>query len=346
MSQEFNRRGYEVFLIHPPGPFGQFYRELEGEGINVVELPIRTNFFSALKNIISIVKTNNIRFIHSHQMKADLISVLVKLFVKNVVVVSSVHCVIKHDIKNPIKKIIYSIPSLFSYVLADYVFTVSNAVRDIIISYYHLPAKKVVTTLNGITFDKVITSEDNQKKIRLEFSLNSDVKLISCAGELSTRKGQKYLIECLPYLKNRDNVKVVLLGEGYLKDELEKLAKSKKLESMIIFAGYRTDVYDWMKLSTIYIQPSEFDPLPRALLEAMYLGVPSISSNMDTVKDIIDDGKNGLLTSLEPKLMAKKIDFLISDKDKREKIGQKGKEFIEQNCSISNMADIIESYLC
>ena len=239
------------------------------------------------------------------------------------------------------KRFLYYIPSFVTYHLVNKVFTVSNGVHKVIRDYYHLNPRKVVTTLNSISFDEVIADKTNQKKIIAEFDFKPDDFIIICAGVLSYRKGQEILIRAFEHLKSLRCLKLVLLGDGDLRTNLEELVEQLDLTAQIFFAGHRTDIYDWMAISSLYIQPSIYDPLPRAMLEAMYLDLPVIASDIDTVKDVIKDGETGIITSIKPESIAETIRRLVDDKKLREKISKNAREFVQQNCSMERMVHTI-----
>ena len=342
LSREFVKKDFTVFLFFPPGPYASTFKTLEAEGIKTFELPIRTNFFKSVFLLRKVLILHEIKYIHSHQIKADLLSVLATLFLKkNIIKVTTVHCIIKFDIKNILKRFLYYIPSFVTYHLVNKVFTVSSGVNKIIREYYHLNPRKVVTTLNSISFDEVITNKTNRKKIITEFGFKQDDFLIICAGILSYRKGQEILIRAFVHLKDLKYLKLVLLGDGDLRTYLEELVERIDLTDQIVFAGHRADIYDWMAISSIYIQPSIYDPLPRAMLEAMYLGLPVIASDIETIKDVIKDGETGIVTSIKPESIAATIRRLIDDKRLREKISKNAKAFILQNCSMDRMIHTI-----
>lgn len=325
-------------MAFPPGPYENKYNELQNSGVTVLALPMRTNFVKSVLLLRRLVIAEHITHIHAHKLRADVLAVCASLFLKNVQIVTTIHVVPKYDIRSGIKRALYFLPGFLCYrFFIQKVFTVSTEVKKITENYYLLPKHKVITTLNSISFSEITTDKHNQKKIIKDFNIPVNQTVIVCAGELSRRKGQEFILKALSFLEHKKEVTLILLGNGYLKDELIELAQRLNITRNVVFAGHRYDIYDWMSIGTIYIQPSVFDPLPRAMLEAMYMRLPVIASDLDTMKDVVFHKKTGLLTPLRPEKIAENIRLLIEDKQLAETIADNGHNFIKKNCSIETM---------
>lgn len=346
MCHELTTRGYKIYIAFPEGSYVPQFKNLEEIGVETFVIPMRTKFFKTVFQIRKLLKVENIHFIHSHKLRADVVSVLSSLFLKNVRIVTTIHVVPRHVIKSSIKKALYFLPGLICYkFFIKKIFTVSSEVKRIIEKYYFLPSKKVFTTLNSISFEEVKVNKKNQNAIRKEYLFNRGDILLVCAGALSYLKGQDVLINSLLLSKNIKKLKLILLGDGPSKHTFIEISRKLNISDKVIFPGYRNDVYDWMSIATIYIQPSVFDALPRAMLEAMYLGVPTIATDIDTMKDVIVHEKTGLLSSLSPESISKNFDRLIDDEVLRKNLSKNSSKFIKENCSMETMVDTITHHL-
>lgn len=146
--------------------------------------------------------------------------------------------------------------------------------------------------------------------------------LIVSVGRLTQKKGQSYLIELAKQLNN-DNWKIVVVGDGPLKEHLVSEAKIQGVSDKISFVGESLDVDYWLKRSSIFVFPSLWEGFPNALAEAMISGLPVVSFDCPTgPSDLIQDGVNGFLVPLHSiKEMSAKVNLLINDHDLRIKIG-------------------------
>jgi len=127
-----------------------------------------------------------------------------------------------------------------------------------------------------------ISNENNKRKIVIGTTAAVDVRY----------KGQQYIIEALGQLKAKGltNFEYQLVGAGdqtYLKN----LAKKYKVYDQIKFLGQLTHdkVFEWLETIDIYAQPSKTEGLPRALIEAMSLGIPAIGSNAGGIPELLED---------------------------------------------------------
>ncbi len=119
--------------------------------------------------------------------------------------------------------------------------------------------------------------------------------------------------------------RLILYGEGPLRETLQKEVREKGMEERILLPGAVTDVADRIEKAYAFLLTSFTEGMPNTLIEAMSLGLPCISTDCPCggPRDLIEDGRNGLLVSVDDdKAMAKRLKELLSDPDKADKIGR------------------------
>lgn len=174
------------------------------------------------------------------------------------------------------------------------------------------------------------SSEDYREKL----GLSPEVFVIICTGELNNNKNQKEVIKAVAKINN-EHVKVIFAGNGPNLETLETLAKSLKVESLVKFIGYVTNLEEYVKISDIAVSMSIREGLGLNVIEAMMCGIPVIASVNRGHKDLILDNKNGFLVNNFEEL-ADKIELLYNDKDKRYNMGRCAVETAEK-FSINNV---------
>jgi glycosyltransferase involved in cell wall biosynthesis len=136
---------------------------------------------------------------------------------------------------------------------------------------------------NAIDIQKYIYNKEIRKKIRDEFNINSDF-VIGHVGRFHTQKNHTFIIDIFnKTLKLIPNAKLMLIGEGELKNSIEKKVKKLNIQDKVIFTGIRKDVPYLMQAMDCFIFSSKYEGLPVTLIEAQASGLPIVMS--DTISD-------------------------------------------------------------
>ena len=152
-----------------------------------------------------------------------------------------------------------------------------------------------VEYIHGIGINtKRLTPGKNKKDIRQELGLDPDSFLVLSVGELNENKSQKTIVQALSLLHDPD-IHYLLCGKGDQLENLQQTARKLKLENNVHFLGYRMDVVDICSQADIFAMPSHREGLPVASLEAMYCGLPLVTSNIRGLVDVMKDGESGYL---------------------------------------------------
>lgn len=132
---------------------------------------------------------------------------------------------------------------------------------------------------NGI--DTSVFQFDNtiRNNLRAELGL-SDKKIILHAGRLTEVKNQKFLIHLMRRMADmKRNVKLLIVGEGELREELENLISSLDLKDFVMLLGTRADINQFYQAADVFVLPSFHEGFPVTLTEAQSAGLPCIVSN-------------------------------------------------------------------
>lgn len=189
---------------------------------------------------------------------------------------------------------------------------------------------KQIEHINGIgmnpeRLNKTIT-EKEKEDIRNKLNIKKDDIVLSYIAELNSNKNQKMLIEVVKLLvKKQPNIKLLLIGGGILKESYSNLIKEYNLEKNISLLGIRTDIFELLSITDIYLASSLREGLPVNIIEAMYMGLPVVAMNNRGHRELVKNGINGFKINNDNEMISA-IDKLINDKLLREKMAANGKK--------------------
>lgn len=250
--------------------------------------------FSWLKKLykeIVIFKPNAL-FVHG--FNGPVIASLLKLFYfKNLPLVCSYHGLYHATTKS--KKIIEPlfnyIPILVYRYIADQVVTVESYSKKVLESK-GVSSDKLSVVYNGLNKFSTTRSVNLSK-----WNLNKDDFIIGCASRLDPVKGLSYLIDAFHalYKTHGNKFKLVIIGEGTVKEELQKKVNDLNLTNSIIFTGYQNNINDWLNIIDVFALPSLSEYHSIGLLEAMRARKAIVATRVGGNPESIRHLKEGIL---------------------------------------------------
>lgn len=187
-----------------------------------------------------------------------------------------------------------------------------------------LHAKKVFY-VPGVGVDTEHFAGTRRKREALLKEISADEKsiLLLSVGELSNRKNHSVTIKALSEI-NDGRLHLIIAGRGEKEEEFRCLASELGVESRVHLLGFRTDIAELMKSADIFVFPSIQEGLPVALMEAMACALPSVCSAIRGNTDLIEDGSEGILCSVnDVTAFRNAVERLINDEALRSTMAQK-----------------------
>lgn len=283
-APEFSKKGHisDVLLLN--GEKTSFYNELESSGCCRI-FSLGTSFYNPFYVFKIIPYLKNYDIVHVHLFPAQYFAVLAKILAfSKVKFVFTEHNTDNKRINNPkFKKIEQWIYSHY-----DRLICITDEVKIILREKLNIPEENLLTIYNGINISK-IQAAIKYNKHAMGFA-DSD-KIISTVAGFRFQKDQDTVIKTLMLLP--PHYKLLLVGDGIRRKELEQLVKECDLTDRVHFLGIRTDVYSLIKMSDIAILSSHWEGFGLAAAESMACGVPTIASNVSGLSNVVKGG--GLL---------------------------------------------------
>ena len=298
-------------------------KELQRRGVKIFEVPFSRNPLG-IGNIKAFIKLeelqriNDYDIVHVHTPIAAIYGRLLKLNFPSLRIIYTAHGY--HFLKGgsklgwilyyPIEKIMAKFTDV----------TININKEDYEITKEKLKPKKCYL-LNGVGLDldkyKKLSSKEIQEK-RKEFGLKDKDFVVLMVAEINKNKNHIQLINAMDILKDKyPNIKVLCIGDGTLKESLEKQIILRNLQNNIFMLGYRLDVNKLINISDIGILLSRREGLPRNIMEFMACGRKVIATDIRGCRDLICDETIGTLVNVDDyESTAKAIEkyYILNDK--------------------------------
>lgn len=336
-----NRINMAVCCLSEEGPVAD---QIKQEGIKVfcLKQPRFRYSYRKIINLMKIIKNDKIDIIHSHLQKADLMGRLIGLLCHVPVI-----CKTRHDYRGSNEK---GYPNNYRghlklNVLLDYLTDMVIYISNSQMNAFKKRERKRCVIHNAFYEKKFKLSPNTRELKRKQLGILPDEVLIGSVGRLTRIKGQKYLLYAVREIKKiREDIKIkiLLVGEGDMKNQLLLLANELGISKNTIFMGKTKSVPELMQAMDIFVHPALWEPFGISIIEAMYSGLPVVASNVGGITEIIQDGVNGILVeSQNPGSIARALLALIDNPEKTKKIARNGRENVISKYSGKKYAEKI-----
>jgi glycosyltransferase involved in cell wall biosynthesis len=232
--------------------------------------------------------------------------------------------------------------------LCSMMVAVSSQVREHAVRREGASKSKIIVIENGIEpFAFKENSFESRRVIRSSLGLTEQDLLILTVGRLTIQKGHTYLLDAVKILSSKyPNTNFLFAGDGPLHEELQKKAENLGVSDSIQFLGVRNDVERLLLAADIFVQPSVWEGLSLALLEALMAGLPVIASRVEGVVDVVVDGESALLVpAKDPVALAEAIDKLIKEPEFRKQLAIQGQNRFLERYSVDRMSRSYEELI-
>mgnify|MGYP001261532973 CR=1 FL=1 len=206
--------------------------------------------------------------------------------------------------------------SLFTrlmYKHADGLIANSHGTKNYLCNEWGLDEKNIHVIQNGVQSNEItLLAKDDS----LFEWYKESLPIIITIGRLSPQKNHACLIKAFSIVRERMQSRLVIIGEGPLRQSLEELARIVCVDEDTWFAGYQNNPYKFLARSTVFVLPSKWEGFPNVLLEAMVCRVPVISTDIDFGPgEMIDHGKTGFLVpNNDPETLAAQIQYVLENR--------------------------------
>ena len=205
----------------------------------------------------------------------------------------------------------------------DRVVVLNETMRESFGTECGYPPEKLVVLPNAVD-TAYLTPQPRDQELAQQWGLRSEDYVIGTLGGMTRIKGQRYLLEALALVvPELPAARLVLVGDGRERKNLEQLARQLGVQDRVIFTGNQSDVRSWLSLMDLYVQPSLIEAHGLAVNEAMAMQLPIIGTDRGGLPEVLGGGEAGLLVPPErPQAMAEAILALARDPARAQALAQ------------------------
>jgi glycosyltransferase involved in cell wall biosynthesis len=191
----------------------------------------------------------------------------------------------------------------------------------------------IPNAVEGDRFAKVVPADLKP------LGIPENCRVMISIGRLERQKGFDLLIDAVTKLsKIPEDLRFLIVGDGPDAANLKLLVRNKRLDQHVCFAGRREDVPQLLAASNVFILPSRWEGMPNVVLEAMAAGLCVITTDVEGIPELIQDGVNGIVVPVESAArLAKAIEFVLANTGFAREAGAKSQQLVREQFTIDKI---------
>ena len=274
-------------------------------------------------------------YIHTHTAKAGLLGRLAAILsFSNAKLIHTYHGHLLHGYFSPAKtKVLIYIERMLAKRSFKIVSVGAQVRDDLLASHIGKPAQYVVIP-PGISLGTL----PNSLVARESLGVPQDATTITFLGRITgIKRPDRFAEVALKIASYNPKVVFLIVGSGDLVDSLK--VQLSKIDSQVKFLGWRSDVENILSATDILLLTSDNEGTPVSAIQAGMAGVPTISTNVGSVAEVIKNGSTGVLTSLDVSEIVNAVQSLLSDPALRNRLGESAKTDMNARYGVARLVN-------
>ncbi len=338
-------RGLPAVLLCQPGSSLEARSRAEDVLVRAFRMYGEADLFAVLR-IARLVARSGFRLIHAHTSHAHSLAALAAAIAPaprpRVVVTRRVDFSIYRNSFLGLNGLKYRFG-------VDRFLAISEAVRNVM-ARDGVPPSKLMVIRSGTDvrrFERGTEAAALDPDYRGAFGVPAGAPFVGNVAYFADHKGQRTLVEAAPaILAARPAARIVLVGEGELREPLRRLAQALGVEGRVLFPGFRSDVPGLLRAFDVFVLPSHMEGLGTSILDAFAARTPVVATRTGGIPEIVRDGETGLLVPpRDPPALAAAVLRLIDDRALAARLSDAALRFVRAEHAIDATIDgTIEIY--
>ncbi len=340
LLRTLDRSLFRLGLVCPPQLIEKFGPDLPPD-VDVVALSFMTpSQIGAAFRFAGILRTWRPDVLHSHMFHASLVASPVGWACRVPVVIETPH--VREHWRQGIKAS-YFIDRMVGRCVDAYI-AVSESNGRYLVEEKRLPARKVKVIANGCDLARFSPHHPAPQGLRESLGFEQGDSILVVAARLEPQKGHRVLLDAMPRVcRELPNTRLVFVGDGRLRSDLEQQTGQLGLKDVVRFVGYQSNIQDWLALSSFTVLPSFYEGLPLAAIESLAAGRTIVASAVDGTSEVVLHEKTGLTVPAgDAAALTEAIIRLLRDREQCRELGQRGRQLVLEHFSRERQVRLTE----
>jgi glycosyltransferase involved in cell wall biosynthesis len=329
------------------------YEALDGIKIEKIFPIFKHDVFTISRRLFNIIKKYKIDIIHTHAPISDIYGRIIGRLA-GCRVLTTIHNA-NYEIAQSEKRLsvrvklflIQAIDRVTGKFCVDKFIAVSKFVKQYAVKHSGYPIKNMHVLYNAVDTDYFNTVDPNIILTeRKKLGINGDEKIILTIGRNVPQKGQKCIIEAFKYLVSKNNygIKLVIVGIGPLRGQLELHRDRLGLNDHVIFVNPQRDIRALLGMCDVFVFTSYYEGLGIAQIEAMAMRRPVVAFETGPISEAIEDKVNGILVrSRDSKKLSEAIEVILNNPELGVNMGLEGRRITKERFNIYKNIKVLEN---
>jgi glycosyltransferase involved in cell wall biosynthesis len=339
---------YETWVASMPG--GPLWEEARAGGVRTVHIQHMRERISPVDDLLAclelvrLIRRERFSVVHTHCSKAGFIGRVAARLAGVPVVVHTFHIFAAHEGLGRLRRLAYLALDRSVRSFAHRYVAVAPRVAREAVEQRLAPPGSVVVVPSAVDLGHIPTHEDPE--VRAELGLDKDAPLVGTVGRIVAQKSPLDFVRmCALIREKRPDARFVMVGDTTLESaglEEETRHEAERLGVPVLFTGFRADAPRVAAAFDVYVVPSLYEGLGRAVTEAMASGRPVVATAVNGVPDLVEPGSTGLLAAPgDPASLARAVLWMLDHPEEAAEMGAQGRERVRSHFASSLMCSAL-----
>lgn len=280
-----------------------------------------------------LIKKGRYHIVHTHASKAGVLGRVAAWLAGTPLIVHTLHSLVFHEYQPWIVNRTWWLVKKICAPMTDHFISVSSVISDKAIAAGIDKPEKFTTIYSGMELDWFLHAKFDSAKIREEFGIPKDAPVVGKIARLFPLKGHDQFMDAAPEIVRQiPNVRFFLIGDGILYEHLRARAEGYGILENFVFAGLidRERIPEMISAMDVVVHTSLREGLARVLPQALAMGKPCVSFDIDGAPEVVIDDRTGYLVKpFDSTGLAAAVVKILEDPELRRKMGEEGKKLVD-----------------